>query len=87
LPQTLLAYEYADDYIVRKVDQRGRVFIHNRAFFVGCAFAKETIGLRHLPDQTTLAVYFRHQKLGEMQLNKIAKGTLVNLYTKRVLSN
>lgn len=79
-------YEYADDYLLRKVDARGRIHLEGRSIFVGCPFSKEIIGIRYLPSNELISIYFRHQKIGEISISQIQKGSLVNLYSKRVLS-
>lgn len=84
---SILPYEYSPDYKTRKVDQRGRTSILGRHIYVGTPFSGELLGLRNCNDgDGIMHVYFRHQRIGTVNLNEICKGTMVNLYAKRVLS-
>ena len=83
-PETLPDIEYAKDYVIRKVDTRGRIHINNRQIFVGAPFAKEPIGIRHQVNSDVLEVYYSHQKLGEIDLHLNSKNTITNLYSGRV---
>lgn len=77
-----IAVYYEDDYKIRKVDGRGRISIEGRQVFIGVPFAKEHIGLRN--NGSNLQIYYTHQKLGEIDLSALPKGTITNLYSKRV---
>jgi len=45
-PKELLAIEYGEDYIVRKVDKRGEISYKNGDYFIGMAFKGLRVGLR-----------------------------------------
>jgi transposase InsO family protein len=83
-PEVLPQIEYSDDYMIKKVDCRGRIHINARQIFVGMPFAKEPLGIRHQGHSDIIELYYCHQKLGEMDLHLTKKNTLINLYSKRV---
>ena len=79
-------YEYASDYDVRRIDCRGRLVMNGRNVFVGMPFSREELGVRESPETGLLEIYYHHQKLGEVDLRKIEKGSMVNLYSGKLLS-
>lgn len=83
-PEVLPQIEYSEDCLIKKVDCRGRIHVNARQLFVGMPFAKEPLGIRHCKDSDVIEVYYCHQKLGEIDLNLTHKGTMINLYSKRV---
>lgn len=80
--ESLSKIYYSDDYTVRKVDGRGRISFDGRQIFIGTPFANENIGIRNISPK--IQVYYSHQKLGEIDLTKLRKKTITNLYSKRV---
>lgn len=74
-------YDYSEDYRRKVVDVRGRISIEGRTIFVGVPFAKRELGLRHGGDSGKYEVYYRHQKLGRFDLERIEKSSCVNLYS------
>lgn len=83
-PEQLPAIGYSDDYLIRRVDNRGRLSMEGRQLFVGVPFAKEQLGIRHSTQANTIQIYYAHQKLGEIDLSLLPKNTSINLYSKRV---
>jgi len=85
--ESIADFDYADDYLIHKVDKRGRLFLKNRQLFVGVPFSQEYCGIRLDNHQDGLVhVFFRQQKLGQIDLSIINKGEMVNLYSSKVLS-
>lgn len=79
----LQEFVYSDDYILRKVDVRGRIHFEGRQIFVGMPFAKEIVGIR-LVHESNLDLYFCHQRLGGINLKEIPRRIIINLYSGRV---
>ena len=80
-------YEYGDDFKVCTVDSRGRLRYGGRVLMVGRPFEKELLGVRHRRDkESCIEIYFRQQCLGIIDLDDIDPGTLVNIYSYRLLS-
>lgn len=73
-------YEYSPDYRVLKVDTRGRLRVNQRAIYVGTVFSGEGVGIRELVSGE-IAIYYRHQALGEIDLNDIPRGGMMNLFS------
>lgn len=84
-PERISEYDYSNDYVLRKVDSRGRIWYSHTAIFVGVPFAGKQLGILHNATDETITIYFRHQKLGQIDLKLFYK-RMVNLYSKRVLS-
>lgn len=82
--EVLPPVEYAPDYVLRTVDGRGRIHLDNRQIFVGMPFVRELIGIRPAAQEDVLAIYYYHQKLGEIDLQVSAKKTITNLYSGKV---
>jgi len=80
------AYDYSEEYRLRKVDRRGRVTCQGRCIFVGIPFSGKHVGIRPTDEDGLVLVYYRHQKLGEIDLKEQPKGSMVNLYSKQLLS-
>lgn len=83
-PAELSEVAYAPDYILRKVDLRGRISFEGRQIFVGIPFAKEILGVRYKINEEVIEIYYCHQKLGELDLQYVPKKTITNLYSGRV---
>lgn len=77
-------YEYASDYELRKVDSRGRISYQSRQIFVGIPFGNQIAGIRNTSKDGEKQIYFRHQILGTIDLGKVPKSSIINLYSKRV---
>ena len=73
-------YEYSKDYQLYTIDVRGRLAINGYPLFVGVPFAKELLGVRQTNIDGQIEIYFRHQKLGRVNLTKFNKGEHLNLY-------
>lgn len=84
-PEVISDYEYSGDYQTRVTDQRGRISVENRMIFVGTPFAKKKLGIRMSLLTGELLIYYRHKKLGSLDMSQVEKGTMVNLYSGRVL--
>lgn len=83
-PEVLPQIEYADDFLIKRADCRGRLSINARSIFIGMPFAKELIGVRHHQQAETIEIYYCHQKLGEIDLQLTQKNTMINLYSGKV---
>lgn len=67
--QAVLApIEYRPGAIVRKVDQLGKIYFHNRRFRVGKAFRGLPVEVRPSPVDGVFAVYFCHQRVAYLNL-------------------
>lgn len=75
---------YASDYQVRSVDKRGRLSFENRQLFVGVPFSSEQIGIRHTSKKDVYELYYCHQKLSEIDLKKLPRKSIVNIYSGRI---
>lgn len=84
-PEEIVEYDYPNDYVLRKVDSRGRIWYSNTAIFVGMPFAGKQLGILHSATDGKINICFRHQRLGQIDLKLFYK-RMVNLYSKRVLS-
>ena len=84
-PEALLEVAYSPDHIIKRVDSRGRVHLEGRQLFVGVPFAGHEVGLRTIGHEGLMAVYFIHQKLGEIDMSILQKHSLTNLYSYRSL--
>ena len=78
-------YEYAEDYVLFKVDTRGRIRVQNRMIFVGIPFSGRYIGTRKTDHEHQIDIYYRQQKIGHACLDQIPKNGMINLYNKRLL--
>lgn len=76
---------YADDYLIRKVDSRGRVRFEGRQIFVGVPFAQEEVGIRLTKQAGEHEIYYCQQSLGKFNLNVLKKNTITNLYSGKVV--
>lgn len=81
--ESIPEFIYNSDYTLRRVDCRGRIHFENRQIFVGGPFEKEILGMRSTKG-SNMDIYFCHQKLGEVDLGKLPKKTIINLYSGRV---
>jgi transposase InsO family protein len=79
----LLEEDYSPDYLVKRVDSRGRIHLEGKQLFVGTPFAGKRIGLRAQPEEDVMSVYFIHQKLGEVDMSTLQKNSITNLYSNR----
>lgn len=77
-------YDYASDHSLLTVDKRGRIRVNERVIFIGVPFAGKTIGVRNTKGDEK-DVYFKHQKLGRVDPNVIAKTEGLNLHTGEIL--
>lgn len=77
--------EYAGDYLVKKVDRRGRISIEGRQIFVGKPFSQKCVGVRGTHKMNVKQVYYGPQKLGEIDLTIVPKRIIINLYSGRVV--
>ena len=84
-PEALPAIAYPEDYQIKTIDVRGRLAIEGRNVYVGMPFSKKEIGIKRLLKSEIIEIYFCHQKLGEIDLHKIPRGKMLNLYSKRML--
>lgn len=68
-PKELLAIEYGEGYIVRKVDKRGEISYKCGDYFIGTAFKGLRVGLRATSKEGEMEVYFLHQRIGRIDLS------------------
>ena len=74
LPAVLPGLEYPLHTLVRSVRTYGVITWHNRSWYIGRAFAGESIGLRPSPQADGLwLVYYGHQLLGHIDLRTPAQ--------------
>jgi transposase InsO family protein len=85
-PREVLDYEYSEDYDMQNIDKRGRLRLLGRTIFVGVPFSERTLGIRSTNEDGVLEIYYRHQKLGKINLHDIEKGGAINLYSQSKLS-
>lgn len=81
-PEVLPEIAYDSSDCVRKVDCRGRVSMQGRAIFVGMPFSKEYIAIRPTSNSDVVQIVYAHQPLGEIDLSRLPKGSIINLYSK-----
>lgn len=67
-PEKLPPIEYGPDDIVRKVQQKGRIYYKNKEYEVGGAFHGEQVALRPTMEDGIFEVYFCHQKIAQIDL-------------------
>lgn len=70
-PENLPPFEYPDHTITRRVDEKGQISFRNRPFRVGKALHGQTIGLRERDIDGQYDVFFRHQKVAQINLHHI----------------
>lgn len=63
-------YDYAPDDAVRSVSLVGQVSFKGRSYKISEAFAKKRIAIRPTSRDGVMAVYYRHQKVGVIDLTK-----------------
>lgn len=74
-------YNYESDYLIRKVDLRGRLHLFGKRIFVGIPFTGKLIGIRDTIEDGVKEIYFRHQLLGRIDLSLLTKNRDIhNLY-------
>lgn len=83
-PEIFPEVSYAGDYQVRRVDNRGRISMKHRQIFVGVPFAREPIGLRATDETDVIEIFYCHQALGKINLNRMPKKSSINLYSGKV---
>jgi transposase InsO family protein len=82
-PERLPEVVYSPDYNVHKVDKRGRIFIDGRTIFVGIPFSQEPLGVMASKEGNMMSIYYSHQKLGKLDISKVPKRSIINLYSKK----
>lgn len=67
-PEVLPPVLYEPGEIVRKVDQGGNIYFHNRRFRVGRAFCYQPVALRPAPQEEEYEVFFCQMKVARIRL-------------------
>lgn len=67
-PEVLPPVTYPPGETVRKVDEAGKLYFHNRTFYVGKAFRHQPVAIRPLESDGCFAVYFCHQRVAKLSL-------------------
>lgn len=77
-------FKYGPEYLIKYTSVRGVVSLAGRQIFIGVPFAKKEIGLRQASKEnpSLIELYYRHQRLGAIDLDQMEKYTPVNLYSK-----
>ena len=70
-PESLPAIEYDSADIVRKVQNRGEVWLNGRPFEVGNSFVGHHVALRPSSTEGVLDVFFAHQKISQIHTNPL----------------
>jgi len=68
----LSSIEYGAEDEVRRVKSKGEIMWRNQSYFVGQAFAGEPIAIRATTKAQVFAVYYCHQRIGQIDLNRKA---------------
>ena len=63
-------YEYANDEVTRKVNQSGVISYQSEKHFLGEAFAGRWVAVRRTSRPHLYEIYYRHQCIAKMNLNK-----------------
>ena len=74
MPDELPSIEYASDYEVRKVQQRGQLWFKHRRFWIGRAFVDKHVGIRPTTEDGLYEVYFCRQRIGQLDLREGGNG-------------
>lgn len=69
-PAVLPPVTYAPDDIIRKVDDSGKIFFHNRRFRVGKAFRHQPVAIRPAEPDGTFDVFFCKMKVKLIDLRQ-----------------
>lgn len=69
-PESLGAIEYGPEDIIRKVQWKGEIHFRNRMFLIGRAFHGYPVALRPTREDGIYDVYFCHQRITQINLNK-----------------
>lgn len=69
-PEYLPPVYYDNDYVVRKVDQSGKIYFKNRIFRVGKAFREQPIGIKPSGIDGEFDVYFCDQIVAQIYLTE-----------------
>ncbi|OPZ74935.1 MAG: Integrase core domain protein [Actinobacteria bacterium ADurb.Bin444] len=67
-PEQLPPIEYGPEYVVRKVQAQGEVYLHGRRFKIGNAFRGYPVGLRPTTTNGLLDVFFCRQHVAQINL-------------------
>jgi len=67
-PEQLPALEYAPGDLVRKVQDKGEIWVRGRPYRVGAAFRGESIALRPTADGTIWDVHYAHHRITTLDL-------------------
>lgn len=71
--QTVEPFGYADDDLLRKVDQNGRTSLLGRAVKLGKAFAGKTVAFRPTTTDGVFDAVFRHHNIETVDLNALKR--------------
>lgn len=66
-PETLPVIEYASDFVVRKVQHSGLIYLQGKVYRIGEAFRGHPVGLKE-SEEGIMDVYFSHQKINKIDL-------------------
>ncbi len=69
-PETLPSIEYGPEDYVRKVQQDGKIFYHNREYPISKAFRGQYVALRPTVVNDVFDVFFCNQKINQLDLRK-----------------
>ncbi|HLG30456.1 MAG TPA: IS481 family transposase [Candidatus Brocadiales bacterium] len=76
-------HEYSTEHTLRKVDLRGRTHLKGRQLFIGIPFAGLIVGFRPHKEDGVFDIYYRQQKLAEIDLKHIKNGgNCYNVYAQ-----
>jgi transposase InsO family protein len=67
-PEVLPPVTYPQDDVIRKVDQSGKIYFHNRSFRVGKAFRYQAVALRPAQEDGKWEVFFCKHKVAQINL-------------------
>lgn len=72
-PEKIREWEYADEYIVRKVKSTGYITFNNQGYFLSEAFGEKTIALKPSSSDTNcFNIYYRQFKIARINIEKRA---------------
>lgn len=69
-PEILNPIEYSSDMKVRKVQKKGEIHFNGKIYLVGQGFSGQPVGLKENQKDGLLDVYFCHQKILKIDVNK-----------------
>jgi len=72
-PETLPPIEYGPDELVRKVQDKGEIWLHGRPYVVGNAFHGYPVALRPSEGEGTLDVFFLRHQIAQLDLTRPAE--------------